>query len=127
MTLIMGVPSLWLLGQSDRDSPLTDERRDWSSEVKSGLKMWILEIIISSALMPWGWVRSQRKHTEKERREEKTQSNRHVLFSSVSVHSSFLVPRPHWFFNQPPSPTLCSTGEVSFGCPVHTCLSPALR
>lgn len=127
MTLIMGMPSLWLLGQSDRDSPLTDERQDWSSEVKSGLKMWILEIIISSALMPWGWMRSQRKHTGKERREEETQFNRHVLFSSVSVHSSFLVPPPHLSFNQPPSPTLCSTGEVSFGCPVHTCLSPAPR
>lgn len=75
--------------------------------------MWILEIIISSALMPWGWMRSQRKHTEEGRREEKTQSNRHVLFSSVSVHSSFLVPPPHLSFNQPPSPTLCSTGEAN--------------
>lgn len=34
MTLIMGMPSVWLLGQSDGDTPLTDERQDWSSEVK---------------------------------------------------------------------------------------------
>ena len=72
-------------------------------------------------------MRSQRKHTEEGRREEKTQSNRHVLFSSVSVHSNFLVPPPHLLFNQPPSPTLCSTGEANFGCPVHTCLPPAPR
>lgn len=127
MTLIVGTPSSWLLGQSDGDTPLTDERQDWRSEVKWGLKMWILEIIISLALMPWGWMRSQRKHTEEGRREEKTQSNRHVLFSSVSVHSNFLVPPPHLLFNQPPSPTLCSTGEANFGCPVHTCLPPAPR
>lgn len=127
MTLIMGMPSVWLLGQSDGDTPLTDERQDWSSEVKWGLKMWIVEIIISSALMPRGWMRSQRKHTEEERREEKMQSNRHVLFSSVSVHSSLLAPPPHLSFNQPPSPTLCSTGEANFGYPVHTCLPPALR
>ena len=74
-----------------------------------------------------GMDESQRKHTEEGRREEKTQSNRHVLFSSVSVHSSFLVPPPHLSFNQPPSPTLCSTGEANFWCLVHTCLPPAPR
>lgn len=34
MILIVGTPSLWLLRQSDGDTPLTNERQDGSSEVK---------------------------------------------------------------------------------------------
>lgn len=79
--------------------------------------MGLVRFIVSSALMPHGMDDSQRS-TEEERREERCSLIGHVLFSSVSVHSSLLVPPLIYHLtSHPPRLYAALVKQTSVSCP----------